>query len=76
MINPSVAARMLRAVFSCLATVVPALWKTLNCCVYGQAELLPYTGRNRNDEENLSVAAYMDYTSSAIARTMVPGLHT
>ena len=74
--NPSVAARMLCAVFSCLATVVPALWETLNCCVCGQAGLFHYTGRNRNDEENLSTAAYMDYTSSVTACTMVLGLHT
>ena len=76
--NPSVAARMLRAVFSCLATVVPALWGDsvlLHCCICGRTGLLPYMERNRNDEENLSTAAYMDYTSSVIARTMVPGLH-
>ena len=47
----------------------------LHCCICGRTGLLPYMERNRNDEENLSTAAYMDYTSSVIARTMVPGLH-
>ena len=34
----------------------------LHCCICGRTGLLPYMERNRNDEENLSVATYMNYT--------------
>ena len=73
--NPSVAARMLCAVFSCLATVVPALWGSLYCFTAVYVVVLACSliwSEIGTFRRNLSAAACMDYTSPTTARMSEP----